>query len=81
MNTDGSYTCLCSDGTILQLGRYTRKFMIIAIGPSISKKNADECPDTDECVAGTHKCSEINREAKCLNRVGGYTCECSLGKD
>ena len=78
-NTNGRYSCLCRDGTILQSGRNTKK--LIKTGPGISQKDANKCPDTDECMDGTHKCSENNKEAKCLNRVGGYTCQCSSGND
>ena len=37
-NTDGSYTCSCNDGTILQLGRNTRRLTIIKIGPKVFLK-------------------------------------------
>ncbi|XP_042513795.1 wall-associated receptor kinase 2-like [Macadamia integrifolia] len=37
----------------------------------------DGCQDVNECkVATTHNCSE---NAKCKNRVGGYSCHCPLG--
>ena len=32
--------------------------------------------DIDECLAGTHSCST---GSKCINRVGGFSCQCLKG--
>ena len=36
----------------------------------------DTCVETDECVTGSHKCSE---KEDCINLPGGYHCSCKLG--
>ena len=36
-----------------------------------------KCIDIDECNEGTHDC---HIDAKCLNSVGSYECECEQGK-
>lgn len=40
----------------------------------ISKENRKVCLDVDECVTGTHHCSQI-----CTNLNGTYTCSCRNG--
>ncbi|GMT25310.1 hypothetical protein PFISCL1PPCAC_16607, partial [Pristionchus fissidentatus] len=35
------------------------------------------CIDVDECAAGVAKCDSAS--TKCMNRAGGYTCNCLQG--
>ena len=35
------------------------------------------CSDLNECETGDHEC---DKDAKCTNTVGSFTCECEQGK-
>ena len=43
-------------------------------GYIISKQNRKKCLDIDECVTGTHHCSQI-----CTNLNGTFSCSCNQG--
>ncbi|KAF5276464.1 hypothetical protein FQA39_LY06533 [Lamprigera yunnana] len=40
----------------------------------ISKENRKKCQDVNECITGTHQCSQI-----CTNLNGTYSCSCHAG--
>uniref|UniRef100_A0A1I8EDG2 EGF-like domain-containing protein n=1 Tax=Wuchereria bancrofti TaxID=6293 RepID=A0A1I8EDG2_WUCBA len=41
-----------------------------------AKNAGGECVDLDECRIGNSLC---NRNARCVNTVGSYTCKCNIG--
>ncbi len=57
----------------------TENFLCVekcAQGYESDLSNGKVCVDTDECVSGLHECQ---KNAKCVNTVGSYRCECLDG--
>merc|ERR1712130_415510 len=72
---DGTFSCSAKPGKGTCVNKIGDGYDCVCSKGYVGDKNGD-CHDVNECTSGKHFC---DKNAKCTNTVGSYTCACNAG--